>query len=358
MACAAPDTADHQATGSQGADSAAAESGPLSAGAADTAMALERIRVPQGAHFGAVADSLEAHGVVRAPGMFRLYARLVGATQDIKAGTYAFQRGTGWRVVLRTLSRGRILTERFTIPEGWDLRRIAPRLAELTGLGADSVLARLADTAAVQRFAVPGPTLEGYLYPATYVVPADAPLDTLIGRMVAEYRSVWTPERQAAADSIGMSEREVVTLASIVEKEARFRDELPLIAAVYRNRLQRGYMLQADPTVQYALGDHRERLLYADIDRVADNPYNTYRHRGLPPGPIGSPSAEAIDATLRPAAESYLYFVAAPDGRHVFTRSLVEHNRARAAIRRLQRMPDSGGVVTAARIDSIVAREH
>jgi UPF0755 protein len=152
--------------------------------------------------------------------------------------------------------------------------------------------------------------------------------------MVASYRKVWDSARQAKADSVGMSEREVVTLASIIEKEARKPEEMPLISSVYHNRLRFGYPLQADPTVQYALGRHRERLLYSDIDSVADNPYNTYRIRGLPPGPIGSPSARAIDAALAPADTDFLYFVARPDGSHVFTRSLEEHNRAKAAIRR------------------------
>jgi UPF0755 protein len=131
-----------------------------------------------------------------------------------------------------------------------------------------------------------------------------------------------------------MSEREVVTLAAIVEKEAKVAAEMPAIAAVYHNRLRIGMALQADPTVQYALGVHRSRLLYAAIDSVADNPYNTYRHPGLPPGPIASPSRRAIEAVLYPAEGRYLYFVARPDGSHVFTSSLDEHNRAKAAAQR------------------------
>ncbi|MEJ2217533.1 MAG: endolytic transglycosylase MltG [Gemmatimonadota bacterium] len=312
----------------------------------------ERIRVPAGASFGSVADSLAAHGIVRSRWWFGLYARVTGATENIKAGTYAFVPGTPWRTVLGDLTAGRILTEKLVIPEGWGSRQIAPRLAELAGLDPDSVLHVLRDTTSATRWHVPGPTLEGYLYPATYTVPADAPLDTLIGRLVHEYRSAWTPARQARADSIGMSQRQVVTLASIVQKEARHRDELPLIAAVYRNRLRLGYLLQADPTVQYALGEHHDRLLYADIQRVAKSPYNTYRHRGLPPGPIASPDTEAIDAVLHPADVRYLYFVAAPDGSHVFSRTLVEHNRAVARMRRMRRQIQSAGN------DSTPARSH
>jgi UPF0755 protein len=125
-----------------------------------------------------------------------------------------------------------------------------------------------------------------------------------------------------------MSEREIIALASIIQAEARWEDEMPLISAVFHNRLRRGMRLQADPTVQYALDSHQSRLLFSHIDSVADNPYNTYTHAGLPPGPIGSPGAAAIDAALHPAAAPYLYFVAREDGHHEFSRSLREHNQA------------------------------
>ncbi|HEX6941017.1 MAG TPA: endolytic transglycosylase MltG [Longimicrobiales bacterium] len=307
---------------------------PAVAACGDGSGEIVRVRVPSGATFSQVADSLESKGILRAPTLFRVYARITGADRNIKPGTYGFRRGTGWKRVLDDLHAGRVLTMRFVIPEGWDLRKIAPRLAVLTSLPEDSVLAALLDPAAAARFGVPGPTLEGYLYPATYIFPVDRPLDSILARLTGEYKKRWTPARQARADSIGMTEREVVTLASIVEKEAKVREEMPLIAAVYHNRLRIGYPLQADPTVQYALGEHQTRLLYDHINSVADNPYNTYHHAGLPPGPIASPSEQALDAALYPADVKYLYFVARPDGRHVFTRSLAEHNRAKAAVRR------------------------
>lgn len=304
-----------------------------------------RVHVPAGASFSQVTDSLAAKDVVTAPPLFKLYARFTGAAGSVKPGTYAFRPGTGWKTVIAALREGRVLTARLVIPEGWNLEGIAPRVEEITGIAADSIIDVATDTAAVNRYGVPGPTLEGYLYPATYTFPIDAPLDTVLGQMVATYRRVWTPERQSRADAMGLSQREVVTLASIVEKEARRAEEMPVISAVYHNRLRIGYPLQADPTVQYALGGHRERLLYADIDSVADNPYNTYRNAGLPPGPIASPSVRAIDATLAPADVDYLYFVARRDGSHVFTRSLEEHNRAKAAIRRERNaaQPQGGG---------------
>ncbi|NIP79213.1 MAG: endolytic transglycosylase MltG, partial [Gemmatimonadetes bacterium] len=253
-----------------------------------------------------------------------------------------FRRGAGWEEVLDDLTSGRIASDRLVVPEGWDIRRIAPALAAIIDRPADSLLPYMYDTATAAHFRVPGPTLEGYLYPATYVVPAGATVDSVIGSMVAEYDRVWTPERQALADSAGLDRREVTTLASIVEREARIRDEMPTIAAVYLNRLEIGYPLQADPTVQYALGEHQNRLLYAHIDSVADHPYNTYTQPGLPPGPIGSPSVAAIDAVLRPADVDYLYFVARPDGSHVFNRHLVDHNRAKARIREEREREQAG----------------
>ena len=220
-----------------------------------------------------------------------------------------------------------------TIPEGLRLTQIAPRIAEITGEPADSVLAKLTriDTGA---FGVPGPGLEGYLFPDTYRFARGVALVEVLEAMSSRYRAVWNPERRARLDSLRMDERELVTLASIVQAEARREEEMRLIASVYHNRLRRGWRLEADPTVLYGLGGWRERLLYAAMDSVAEHPYNTYTHSGLPPGPIGSPGERAIDAALTPADETFLFFVAWPDGSHVFSRTLAEHNRARAEAER------------------------
>ena len=180
---------------------------------------------------------------------------------------------------------------------------------------------------------MPGPGLEGYLFPDTYRFAPGVPLEEVLGAMVARYKEVWTPERVALREAAGLTEGEMVTLASIVQAEARLQDEMPTIASVYRNRLNRGHLLQADPTVLYALGGPRARLLYAAMDSVADHPYNTYTHVGLPPGPIGSPGLAALDAALSPAETDFFYFVAHPDGTHVFSRTLDQHNRAVAQTR-------------------------
>ena len=290
-----------------------------------------RFTVPTGSGLSTVADTLEARQIVKSAGRFKLYARSKRAAARIQPGVYEMQRGTEWADILHKLTTGDVVKTRVVIPEGWTIQQIAPRLAQAAGVPADSALKLLQTTDAARRRNVPGPTLEGYLYPATYVFPLGTSVDRMVDAMVGRYRRVWTPELRAQAQALGMDEREVVTLASIVEREAKVWSERPTIAAVYHNRLRIGMRLQADPTVQYALGGNRARLLYRDIDSVADNPYNTYRRAGLPPGPIASPSTGAIQATLKPAAGDWLYFVARPNGTHVFTRTLAEHNAAKRA---------------------------
>ncbi|CAN5729683.1 endolytic transglycosylase MltG [soil metagenome] len=292
-----------------------------------------RLTIPPGSGLGAVSDSLAANEVIQWPFAFRLYARAQGAERSIRPGTYEMEPGSSWAVVLDKLVRGDVVTQRITIPEAWTARQIAIRIGETLQIPPDSVLRVLHDSSAAETHEVPGPTLEGYLYPATYVFPLGVDLSRTIRDMVAAYQRAWSPELRARADSLGMSEREVVTLASIIEAEARVWGERDTISAVYNNRLRRGMRLQADPTVQYALGERQARLLYAHIDEVADHPYNTYRRDGLPPGPIGSPSREAIHAALYPADVGFLFFVARPDGTHIFTHTYAEHNVARRQVR-------------------------
>jgi UPF0755 protein len=293
------------------------------------------VSVPAGATFTEVVDTLEAYGLVRKPGLFRLYARLKRSDRQVRAGPYAFPRPSSWARLLRDLTEGRVLTQTLTIPEGFTLKQMAPRIASLTGLTEDTVHGELTAPSLEEEWGVPGPGLEGYLFPDSYYLAEGVPIRQVLAAMIARYQAIWTPERISLRNDLGMTEKEVVTLASIVQAEARLREEMPTIASVYHNRLARGHLLQADPTVLYALGGPRARLLYAAMDSVADHPYNTYTHVGLPPGPIGAPGLAAIEATLSPADTDYFYFVAYPDGSHSFSRTLSEHNRAVAESRRL-----------------------
>ncbi|HEX8394879.1 MAG TPA: endolytic transglycosylase MltG [Longimicrobium sp.] len=292
-----------------------------------------RFTVPRGSGLSALADTLEARKVIGSASTFKLYARIKGSAARLQPGIYEVKPGASYALILDRITRGDVVKTRIVIPEGWELRRMAPRLAQATGMNADTVLARLMDPALAEKYRVPGPTLEGYLYPATFVLPAGSSLDRVLEEMTARYRQVWTPALRQRAQAAGMSEREVVTLASIVEKEAKTWSERPTIARVYLNRLKKGMRLEADPTVQYALGEHQKRLMLKHIREVADDPYNTYRHAGLPPGPIASPSSGSIEAVLNAPEHDYLFFVARPNGTHVFTRNFAEHRRAVAAAR-------------------------
>jgi UPF0755 protein len=293
-----------------------------------------QLTVPRGASLHDVTDTLVARGIVDRPPLFRAYVRIRRAERDLKAGIYRLRRGESWTTVVDVLQEGRVVALPMTIPEGWRLTQMVPRIAEATGLSPDSVQARLLDDSAHVRWQVPGPGLEGYLFPDTYLFTPGVSLEVVVRAMTERYRSYWTPERREVLPSIGLDEQDAATLASIVQAEARQVAEMPTIAAVYLNRVRRDYPLQADPTVLYALGGYRERLLFAMIDSVADHPYNTYARAGLPPGPIGAPGEAALNAVLAPADVDFMYFVARPDGSHTFTRTLAEHNRAVALARR------------------------
>ena len=302
-----------------------------------------RVVIPPGSTLSDVADSLSAREVVGSVTLFKAYVRLRRAERRLRAGTYEMETGMSSRGALRQLTEGRMATVPVTIPEGFRLRQMVDRVASVTGRSPETVLAALEDSTRVGELGLPGPTLEGYLFPDTYRFTQGVSVDAVIDAMAERYEEAWTPERRNLLDESGMTEREAVTLASIVQAEARQVDEMPRIAGVYRNRLDRGWMLQADPTVLYALGGYRERLLFAAIDSVADSPYNTYARYGLPPGPIGAPGELALDAALAPEEHDYMYFVALPDGSHAFTRSLAEHNRARADALRARENGTSGG---------------
>jgi UPF0755 protein len=291
-----------------------------------------RVSIPPGSSFGAAIDSLDRAGVISSPKLFGLYASARGRDRDLKAGTYAFEPGTSWNGVLDALTRGKGLVHTVTIPEGFALTSIAPLLGKALSVPADSVMAAASDTALRRRLDVPTPTLEGYLFPDTYTFAEGTSPEEAVRMLVAQFERVWKPEWDARLQELTMSRHDIMTLASIIEKEARLAEERPVISAVYHNRLRIGMALQADPTVQYALGRHVDRVLYKDLE--VDSRYNTYKHVGLPPGPIASPGAASIEAALYPAKVPYLFFVAHPDGHHEFRQTFSEHTEARAQIRR------------------------
>lgn len=305
-----------------------------------------RLTVPVGASFAQVADSLSARGLVGSTRLFRWYAAFGGRDRAIKAGTYELSASQSWSELLDALVAGRGLVVTVTIPEGFDLRRIVPRLARALEVPEDSVRAAVADSAARASRGISAPTLEGYLFPDTYTFPAGTTAREAVRTMLARFDAMWRPEWDARLTALGITKHEAVTMAALVEKEARVATERPTIAAVYWNRVRIGMRLQADPTVQYALPEHVDRLLFVHLE--VDSPYNTYRYDGLPPGPIASPGAASLEAALQPADVPYLFFVAHPDGHHEFTRTFQEHTRAIAIVRREARRRQAAARASAA----------
>jgi len=300
---------------------------------------VEQVFIPTGSSFQEITDSLVAHGIVGNRRWFATLARIGRYDRAAKAGFYEIRRGESPLKVLRVLARGTEKTMRFTVPEGFTLLDIADRATAELGLPRDSVLAAAADTGLLREFGVDGANLEGFLLPETYFISRLITARPLVRQMAALFARGWRPEWDARARELGLGRRDLVTLASIVEGEAKVDDDRPLVAAVYLNRLRLGMPLQADPTVQYAIqlasGARKPRLFERDYE--FPSAFNTYRRPGLPPGPVGAPSLKSIEAVLNPAPVPYLYFVAGLDGKHVFSRTYGEHLRAIARIRAAER---------------------
>ena len=308
----------------------------------------ERVVIPRGANLRVAAESLAAHHVIDHSTLFRVYGMAKGRDRSIRAGTYVLKASMSWAQVLDVLRGGKSIEVGMTIPEGWSLEQIVPQLARILHAPIDSVQAAVRDTALLHALDIPTATLEGYLFPDTYVFPDGTTPREAVKVMVSRFQQVWQPEWDQLLQQRAMSRNDIMSLAAIVEKEARLPEERPVIAAVYLNRLKTGMLLQADPTVQYAIGHHVTRVFYKDLE--IDSPYNTYKYRGLPPGPIASPGKPSIIAALNPANVPYKYFVARADGHHEFTKTMAEHA---TAVRKARRERDS---VAVARRDTTPAK--
>ncbi len=290
-----------------------------------------RVIIPRGASFSQATDSLAKARLVGWPKMFRLYGRVVGGDRNIKPGTYLLKQGTPWSDIVSALNGGHGLVNTITIPEGYTLSQITPLLARTLKVPADSVKAAMRDTALLARLDIPNPTLEGYVFPDTYAFPLGTTARQAVREMVYSFERRWRPEWDSSLTDLKINRNDLVTMASIVEREARVPEERPVIAAVYYNRLRKGMLLQADPTIQYALGHHVGRVLYKDLE--VKSPYNTYIHKGLPPGPIASPGVASLAAAAHPATVPYIYFVASRDGHHEFRVTLEQHVTAIRQVR-------------------------
>jgi UPF0755 protein len=276
-----------------------------------------------------VADSLAAHGVIGSKIWFRMLVKLRGKERELQRGAYSLPRGAGSNAALDVLVSGRAILQRFTIPEGFTLLDMAAVTESTMAIPRSGFLAAARDSALLREFKIPGESFEGYLRPETYLVAPGLGAGKIVRVMAERFIADWKPEWDSLARTQGLDRHQVVILASIVETEAKVDSDRPLIAAVYRNRLRLGMPLQADATIQYAmqLANARKTRMF-EKDYRFPSPYNTYLHGGLPPGPVGAPGSRSIEAVLRPAPVSFLYYVAKQDGSHLFSRTYAEHRRA------------------------------
>jgi len=282
--------------------------------------------VPAGAGLSRIAPDLEREGIVRSALALRLLARVRGVENALKAGEYELSPEWPARVVLARLTTGRTKTYAVSIPEGLRANEIAERLEAADIVDGRAFLERVFDPELARELGLPGESLEGYLFPETYRFARRTPPRAVIESFLRQFFAAWN-EVEAKARERGMSMHEVVTLASIVEKETGAAEERPLIAAVFHNRLRRGMRLETDPAVIYGIPDFDGNLRRVHLRDTA-NPYNTYKFAGLPPGPIASPGLDSLRAVVEPAASDYLYFVSKNDGTHHFSRTYREHANA------------------------------
>ena len=306
--------------------------------------ALETARIvtiKRGERLKAIATSLERAEVVRNELALRIYARLSGAASRLQPGDYRFAGGETMAAVLGHLVRGESIVITVTIPEGSSVRQIGRRL-EMARLICDWKFVAAARNSRLPKALGLTPLgVEGYLFPATYRFPPSASADDILAALLERFFAHLNPQVEQRAFDLGLSTRELLTLASIIEKEAKVPTERPLIASVFYNRLRLHMPLQSDPTAQYSF----EGVIGPAEQAVhSSSAFNTYDFTGLPPGPIANPGWSSIHAALYPAPVNYLYFVARKDGSHIFSRTLKEHDRAIASIRRENLAPAIGGM--------------
>ena len=284
------------------------------------------VEIPADASFKTVASVLAQKGLIASPFWFRVLGKARNAERKIKPGEYDFHTRMRPTEILNALIKGRIIQYSILIPEGLTAQQISSLLDE-TGLVEPPGITRLvSDPDFIQSLGIEAPTLEGYLFPDTYLLHRRTKAGDLLRTMVTRFRQLYTPSLQARAAEMNMTEREVLILASIIEKETGQDQERPLVSAVFHNRLRRNWPLASDPTLIYGIPNFNGNLTRQHL--ATPGRYNTYLKPGLPPGPISNPGIKSIEAALYPAQVKYLYFVSKNDGTHQFSITFEEHNRA------------------------------
>ncbi len=288
--------------------------------------AVAEVRVEKGESLASVVRKLRAQKLIANERLFLLWARLRGLEKRIHLGLYRFESPASAREILDRLATGKGLFHKITIPEGMTVKEIAALLGRMQIADPEKFLAEASARERLAAMGLKNKGLEGYLFPSTYYFTPSTPESNIVSTLAEQFRKVIGPVLETYDGAHGLSSHELVTLASIIEKETGLETERPLISAVFHNRLRLGMPLQSDPTVIYGLKDFQGDLTRKSLqDR---SPYNTYRVSGLPPGPICNPGLSSIKAALEPADVPYLYFVSKNDGSHQFSNNLQAHNQA------------------------------
>jgi len=295
---------------------------------------VELVELSRGRTLRAFAGGLESRGIVSSARLFALYARLKGGDAKVKAGVYQLNDGMRPGEILDKMLAGDVYQRLFALPPGYSIYQVAEMLDKRGIFSKESFLQACRDRALLARLGVSAPSAEGYLLPGSYNILPGRTAPDVVREMVQRQREILGAGLALQARKAGLSTDALLTLASMVEKEAVLPTEEPLIAAVFQNRLRKGMRLQSDPTALYGVRAFSGKVSREDILRVT--PYNTYLIAGLPPGPIGNPGSAAIQAVLNHPAVPYLYFVAKGDGSHQFSNDLPAHN---AAVRKFLRSP-------------------
>lgn len=291
-----------------------------------------QLKIVRGMSSQAIANQLVRKKLVRSSWVFLFTTHLSDVSHRLQVGTYQLSGAMSIPQIIDHLRSGKVITHQLVVPEGLTVAQIS-KLWEKEGFGTAAVFDETASNSKWRSgYKIEATTLEGYLFPNTYHFPDGAPAELIIRTMLDEFEQQWTPEMSVEAKALGFSKHEIITLASIIEAEARIPEERPLISSVFHNRLRRGWKLQADPTALYGLGNPDRPPRAADLR--TDTPYNTYLYQGLPPGPICNPGIASILAALRPVSADYMYFVAIGNGKHHFSRTLREHQNMINRIRR------------------------
>ncbi len=285
------------------------------------------IEIKKGGNLNSISSLLHQKGLIRYPQVFKLLAKIRGVVYNLKAGEYRLSPVMTPVEILNNIARGRVIQHQITVPEGYNIYQVGDLLQKHGFTKKDTFLNKAFDPETIKKLGFNINSLEGYLFPETYYFEKNVSDYDILKKMVDTFKKrIMTHETMAAVEKSNLSLHEIVTLASIIEKETGKEEERSLISAVFHNRLKKKMRIQSDPTVIYAIKDFDGNIRKKDLE--IDSPYNTYRYAGLPPGPIANPGLNSIKTALHPANVNFLYFVSKKNGEHKFSLTLKEHNQA------------------------------